>query len=175
MINATQLPKIKISSTMSIDKDCDHSQTSTASMSSCEADSLDEISEMLSPTLDNDQINKKKKRVRFGTLEVHEHAVELGGAGVPASGPPMTLEWEQQAYYMVKSVEFFENSRPFDNRRGSELLQSTGQRINMLLDAGHSLSEINKYMKENEMVRRQRCETIKKAQRYPVLKNLLGR
>lgn len=175
MINTTQLPKIKISSTMSLDKGSDHSRTSTASMSTYEDESLDDFSEMLSPTVDNDQVTKKKKRVRFGTLEVHEHAVELGGAGVPASGPPMTLEWEQQAYYMVKSVEFFENSRPFENRRGSELLQSTSQRINMLLDAGYSLPEINKYMKENEMVRRQRCETIKKAQRFPVLKTLLGR
>eukprot|EP00533_Pseudo-nitzschia_delicatissima_P008871 CAMPEP_0116087820 /NCGR_PEP_ID=MMETSP0327-20121206/5556_1 /TAXON_ID=44447 /ORGANISM="Pseudo-nitzschia delicatissima, Strain B596" /LENGTH=168 /DNA_ID=CAMNT_0003578891 /DNA_START=17 /DNA_END=521 /DNA_ORIENTATION=- len=168
MINTTQLQEIKIGSTMSIDNDCDRSRTSTASMSSCEDDSLDEFSVMLSPTIDNGQVNKKKKRVRFGTLEVHEHAVELGGAGVPASGPPMTLEWEQQAYYWSGPLSFSKTDRPFENRRGSELLQSTSQRINMLLDAGHSLSEINNYMKENEIVRRQRCETIKKAQRFPV-------
>ena len=178
MINTTKLHTIKINmATMSVNKnDDDYSQTSTASISSYEfADSLDDFAETFSATANIVAANKKKKRVRFGTLEVHEHAVELGGSGVPGNGPPMTIEWEEQAYYFVKSVELFENSRPFENRRGSELLQSSRQRTNMLLEAGHTLSEINKYVKQNQMIRKQRCQTIKIQQRFPVLSKVLGR
>lgn len=114
----------------------------------------------------------KKKRVRFGSLEVHEHAVKLGGPGVPGSGPSITLEWKEQSYFLVHSVEVFENSRPFLNRRGSELLQTKSQRISMLLDAGHTMKEINICRQENDMIRKQRLKSIKKYYRFQLLSDV---
>ena len=114
-----------------------------------------------------------KKRVRFGSLEIHEHALRLGGSSVPSSGPSMTLEWEEQACYRIKSVELFENSRPFPQRRGMELLQSTGERIGLLLEAGHTLTEINSHRQENDMIRKQRWKSMQKDQRFPLLSKIL--
>ena len=176
MINTTQIRSLKIDKRMSLFKGSNHSHASTASLSSYDTDSIDD-SFHLSDTLSAISISevKKTKRVTFGSLEVHEHAVQLGGSGCPRTGPPMTLEWEKQAYYLVKSVESFENSRPFESRRGSDLLQPSSERIAMLLEAGHTLGEIRRYTKENEIVRKQRCETFKKTQRSSVLSKVLGR
>ena len=159
---------------MKMFKGSSHSHASTASLSSLDTVSVDDF---LSDTLSATSISeiKRTKRVTFGSLEVHEHAVQLGGSGVPRTGPPMTLEWEEQAHYLVKSVEFFENSRPFENRRGSQLVQPSSERIAMLLESGYTLGEIKQYTKENEIVRKQRCETLKKAKKSSVLSKVLGR
>ena len=174
MINTTQLPSLKIENRMSMFKGSSHSRASTASLSSLDTDINDDY---LFDTLSATSISevKQTKRVTFGSLEVHEHAVQLGGSGVPRTGPPMTLEWEEQAYYLVKSVEFFEDSRPFENRRGSQLVQPSSERIAMLLESGYTLGEIKRYTKENEIVRKQRCETFMKAQKSSVLSKVLGR
>ena len=133
------------------------------------------IEEPLTANTSSDIImtGKNKKRVHFGSLEIHEHALRLGGSSVPSSGPSMTLEWEEQACYRIKSVELFEDSRPFPQRRGMELLQSTSERIGLLLDAGHTLTEINSYRKENDMIRKQRWKSMQKNQRFPLLSKIL--
>ena len=158
---------------MKMFKGSSHSHASTASLSSLDTDSDDFLSDTLSTTSISEV--KRTKRVTFGSLEVHEHAVQLGGSGVPRTGPPMTLEWEEQAYYFVKSVEFFENSRPFESRRGSQLVQPSSERIAMLLESGYTLGEIKRYTKDNEIVRKQRCETLQKAKKSSVFSKVLGR
>lgn len=193
MISTPELPSIVIKTTMGIDKDSDHSVASTTSMISLESSgSIDDFAgddfagdDFYSAKLiDNDRVKTKgpvtasvasvstrtkKKRVRFGTLEVHEHVVQLGGSGVPSSGPSTTLEWEEHAYYFIKSVEFFEDSRPFENKRGAELAQTKSERMSMLLAAGYTMNEINVCMKENDEIRKQRLQSIKKSQRFPLL------
>eukprot|EP00535_Pseudo-nitzschia_heimii_P002593 CAMPEP_0197178686 /NCGR_PEP_ID=MMETSP1423-20130617/3898_1 /TAXON_ID=476441 /ORGANISM="Pseudo-nitzschia heimii, Strain UNC1101" /LENGTH=110 /DNA_ID=CAMNT_0042628483 /DNA_START=14 /DNA_END=343 /DNA_ORIENTATION=- len=97
-----------------------------------------------------------KKRVSFGSLEIHEHAVELGGQGVPSSGPPMTLSWKEQSCFKINSVEAFENSRNFCNRKGSELMMTKTQRIDLLVDEGYTFAEIQKCMRDDHEIRKQR-------------------
>jgi hypothetical protein len=110
-----------------------------------------------------------KKRVRFGSLEIYEHAVVLGGSGVPRNGPPTTLNWEAQANYTIKSVEVFEDSRPVLCRKGSELLRPKSKRIDMLLEAGHTLTEINRSSRENDIILTKRLMTIKKSKQLSSL------
>ena len=112
--------------------------------------------------------NKKhKRRVRFGSLEIHEHAVELGGSGVPGCGPSTTLEWNEQSSYMIQSVELYEDLRPSLRRKRSELLQPESLRISVLLsqDGRYTLREINECIKENTTIRKQRAQTIQRQQR----------
>jgi len=114
------------------------------------------------------------KRVRFGSLEIHEHAVELGGSGVPCKGPPTTLEWEEQSNYKIRSVELFENTRPFTTRKGSELLQTKGERIDLLLKAGFTLSQINTSIRETEKIRKRRYKSNQMHIRFPTLTEAFG-
>jgi hypothetical protein len=80
------------------------------------------------------QSMKNKQQVRFGSLEIHEHAVQLGGATVPSSGAPLGVCWERQAYYevLVEEYEAFKATP----REGREMIRSRAQR----LDVGESLS-----------------------------------
>jgi hypothetical protein len=115
----------------------------------------------------------RKKSVRFGSLEIHEHGVVLGGSGVPRNGPPTTLEREAHTYHMIKSVEVFDDNRPDASRRGSELLYPKKQRVDMLLEAGHTLSEINRSIRENDAIRSNRMTTIRTSKRFSALSKIL--
>lgn len=144
-------------------EDCGLSRASTASLSSIESwESCTDANDVVRLNTIVIKKKKQKKRVRFGSLEIHEHAIELGGSSLPGSGPSMTLAWKEQECFKIRSVEVFENTRPFETMRGSELLQTESERIHMLLDAGHALEEINKSIEENNLLRKQRRETLKK-------------
>lgn len=71
--------------------------------------------------------NSRLLAVHFGTLEIHEHLIDLGGA-VPSCGPPLTLAWEAESHFSV-TVEDYEALRPGEPRRGHQLLQTKKQRI----------------------------------------------
>jgi hypothetical protein len=71
----------------------------------------------------------EEKHVRFGQLEIHEHLVAIGGA-VPSSGPSLTLKDESQASFSL-SVEDYETYRPAPPRKGTQLLRSKTQRIEL--------------------------------------------
>ena len=64
---------------------------------------------------------KQKKEVSFGNLEIHEHPIELGGAGVPESGAPMTLSWNRLSYFEVPVLEW-EVYKPKSRKQGDLLL-----------------------------------------------------
>lgn len=192
MISTTTLPSVIIDREMKLDlvkeskiclrNDSNHSKASTSSTFS--AESIHSPLNSSVNSFDNDDITTTanavsseerttKKRVRFGSLEVHEHAIQLGGSGVPRCGPSISLEWERQDYYLVKSVEFFEDSRPFENRSGMELVQPASRRINMMLAKGHTLSEITACRKANDAILEQRRKTNKK--RSSLLSKVFGK
>lgn len=69
------------------------------------------------------------KQVHFGQLEIYEHLIDVGGA-VPSTGPSLTLQDEAQASYSF-SVDDYEEYRPTLPRRGSQLLRSKAQRMEL--------------------------------------------
>jgi hypothetical protein len=102
---------------------------------------------------------KKKRRVRFGSLEIHEHVVALGGDTVPSSGAPLGMSWERQAYYEIP-VEDYEAFKTTP-RKGREMLRSRTQRVDLLLDLGYSLTQIHRRSVECEEIRKQRRTSAK--------------
>lgn len=100
-----------------------------------------------------------KKRVRFGSLSIHSHFVELGGSGVPGCGPSITLGWEEESNVILPSVEEYEDVKPIP-RRGIEMLHPKSQRVNLLLESGYTLNQIRACMDELDSVRKQRTRTI---------------
>lgn len=72
--------------------------------------------------------SQSKQRVSFGTLEIHEHAMELGGAGVPrVGGAPVTIAWERQAYYELMVEEYDDLKGP--SRTGEQLFLTQKHRM----------------------------------------------
>jgi hypothetical protein len=103
---------------------------------------------------------KNKRRVRFGSLEIHEHVVQLGGATVPSSGAPLGMSWERQAYYEL-SLEDYEAFKTTPSRKGREMLRSRTQRVDLLLNLGYTMSAINRRSVECDEIRKQRMASAK--------------
>lgn len=105
-----------------------------------------------------------KKRVRFGSLVIHEHAVQLGGSGVPGSGPSISLGWREENCYTVDSLEEYEDSRPCLPRKSIEMLQPKSQRVDLLLNAGYSMNQIRVCSNECDEIRKLRSRTVSRVQ-----------
>mmetsp|Transcript_27115 Transcript_27115/g.31180 ORF Transcript_27115/g.31180 Transcript_27115/m.31180 type:complete len:284 (+) Transcript_27115:325-1176(+) len=127
--------------------------------------------------------NTKKKTLRhrhqvhFGSIEIHEHTIELGGAGIPStSGPSLSLSWHQQGpSTKLASVIEYEETRPLGcvPRKGIEMLHSRTQRIDVLLSVGYTYREIMACTKECDAIRTQRLQTRKQIQLSTFLINRL--
>eukprot|EP00536_Pseudo-nitzschia_multiseries_P012568 jgi/Psemu1/32477/gm1.32477_g len=102
------------------------------------------------------------KCVQFGFLKIHEHPMEMGGAGVPGCGPSVTLGWNEQSSMVIESVVAYEIARESMPRKGIEMLHPKGQRIGILLKAGYSMNQILRCSDECEQIRRQRTKTVKR-------------
>jgi len=173
---SSTLSTISCASAGTIDSDAgdeiDDSYTNYCSTLSIRNNSEKAIEDVTANTVATNTITRKKS-VRFGSLEIYEHGVVLGGSSVPRNGPPTTLEREAHTYYMIKSVEVFEDNRPDSIRRGSELLYPKKQRVDTLLDAGHTLSEINRSIRENDAILSNRMTTIRTSKRLSALYKVL--
>ena len=101
-----------------------------------------------------------KKRVSFGALTINEHSVELGGSGVPAAGPSISLAWDAESQVTIPSIESYEEARQYPPRRGAEMMQPKKHRVNMLLDSGYTLNQIRQCALECDDIRKQRTRTV---------------
>jgi len=138
----------------------------------------------------NTLINTKKKtsrhrhQVHFGSIEIHEHTIQLGGAGIPStSGPSLSLSWHQEGpSTTIASVIEYEEARnrsplllgqQYVPRKGIEMLHSRTQRIDVLLSVGYTYREIMECTKECDTIRTQRLQTRKQIQLSTFWINLL--
>jgi len=133
-----------------------------------------------SSTLNNTKKKTSRHRchqVHFGSIEIHEHTIQLGGAGIPStSGPSLSLSWHQQGpSTKLASVIEYEETRPLGcvPRKGIEMLHSRTQRIDVLLSVGYTYREIMECTKECDTIRTQRLQTRKQIQLSTFWINLL--
>ena len=116
---------------------------------------------------------KTKKSVRFGSLSIHSHYVEMGGSGVPGCGPSITLGCEKESYVTLPSVEEYEDTKPYLPRRGIEMLHPKNQRVNLLLESGYTLNQIRSCSQQCESIRKQRTRTVQQVTRADRTKSTL--
>lgn len=105
---------------------------------------------------------RSTKRVRFGSLTIHEHPIVLGGSGVPGVGPAISLGLRGDSHVTVDSVEDYEDARPCLPRKGIEMLLPKRQRVDMLLASGYTFNQIRVASEECEALRKQRARTIQR-------------
>lgn len=105
-------------------------------------------------------IPSTEKRVSFGDLTISSHFVELGGSGVPGSGPSISLGWEQASNVTFPSLLEYDDAKSYDSRKGIEMLHPKKQRVDLLLESGYTLNQIHLVTKENETIRKQRSKTV---------------
>ena len=114
----------------------DSSSSSTVSMddsSSSSTDSTDDSSSSSTiprePTLLNQNKGSLSRKVSFNTIEIHEHAMEMGVSGIPRNGAPLTIGWERQDYFRV-GVDDYESQKP-PSRTKNQILYSQRHRNSM--------------------------------------------
>jgi len=136
----------------------------TAATTVIEAETVFDDSTLVtvSSTATHLNLPRSMKRVRFGSLTIHEHFVELGGSGVPGVGPAISMGWHGESPVTVDSVEAYEDARPCLPRKGIEMLLPKRQRVDMLLACGYTFNQIRVSTQECETVRKQRARTVQK-------------
>jgi hypothetical protein len=93
---------------------------------------------------DNKKKKKREKKIRFSTIEMHCHPIELGDNPSVTDGAPLTIGW--QAFETITiPVDEYEKSNPSRNRRPEhELVLSSKVRSNRLKKEGYSRHDLNK-------------------------------
>lgn len=102
-----------------------------------------------------------EKQIRFGVIEIHEHAIIMGTASIPSSGAPVTIDWERQAHHIFQ-VDDYEACKPQPRNR-SQMLFSSCQRREMLSDMGYSMGSINREAIGCNEIRKQREASAKQS------------
>lgn len=106
--------------------------------------------------------------VSFGSVEVHEFELELGGSTLPSSGPSVQLSWKRSSYKRHDSIEDLEDV--IDEEKGSRIGGTKDrstyhvpeqQRIDRLLDMGYTRQQIKSSIRENVVERSRRRRSAK--------------
>lgn len=123
--------------------------------------------------------------VRFGSIEVFEHELELNGsAALPSSGPSVGLSWKRSSYKRYDSFEeFTEEKKSTEKERGRRIKkrdsgrwidhnldvsssssrslrpQPPQERIDRLLDLGFTADDIRSSIRQNSILRRERNDS----------------
>mmetsp|Transcript_14579 Transcript_14579/g.14777 ORF Transcript_14579/g.14777 Transcript_14579/m.14777 type:complete len:157 (-) Transcript_14579:424-894(-) len=109
----------------------------------------------------------EKKSVSFADVHIHEHFLILGDHPSCSRGPPSTMSWEYISLNPI-SINDFENNQL--QKRSQKEFRTTGdERITMLLQNGHTLSQIMRSMTLVEINKRERLQTMNKCSRPKLL------
>lgn len=99
-----------------------------------------------------------KKKVLFSTVSIREFAIDIGDNPTPRSGPSITIQWRHHSSHTI-SVDEYEQSIP-GKRKGRQMLIPAPVRLEMLVRAGYSHSQIIRETKPVNIARTQRQRTI---------------
>jgi len=104
-------------------------------------------------------------RVSFSDVEVRLYHIELGDNPAVSSGPPISISWDYFQKYNV-SIDYFEANKP--SQKPLVALEPL-DRIQLLVEAGYSLTEIRDKYDEIEMIKRKREKSNTKQEFSPIL------
>ena len=102
---------------------------------------------------------KKKKKVAFDSLDMHEHAVILGDNPSVSSGPPLSISWEAQASLHL-SLDAYEASRP-PRRHKEEMHVPREIREDWLRHSGYARSHFVEVDKMIQKTKKERAASAK--------------
>jgi len=92
-------------------------------------------------------------KVKWLTVEIYHHTMELGDHPDVFSGPPLTISWSARSKRTMSIDEFESNS----NRVKPCRLFSTNERESILMKAGYSCRDMNKAVMEVWKIRHHRA------------------
>lgn len=100
------------------------------------------------------------KKCTFGGVEIREYPIIPGDSPAGYKGPPLTIGWQPVTTVRIAHIDKYEEVREGHRRSQKELSIDVNQRMEILRNQGFARSEIQKSIKEANVARRQRRETM---------------
>ncbi|GFH45551.1 hypothetical protein CTEN210_02025 [Chaetoceros tenuissimus] len=110
--------------------------------------------------------SKETKGVTFSVVEVKEYPYTIGSNPSVSGGIPLTVEWDSSHFVQVP-IDEHERIRVPERRNMVELKIPKDIRIDMLLNAGHTIKEISSEIKKNDKLRFEKLETKQTLYKMP--------
>lgn len=110
--------------------------------------------------------SKETKGVTFSVVEVKEYPYTIGSNPSVSGGIPLTVEWDSSHFVQVP-IDEHERIRVPERRNMVELKIPKDIRIDMLLNAGHTIKEISSEIKKNDRLRLEKLETKQTLYKMP--------
>lgn len=113
---------------------------------------------------DEEKSTAQHRGITFGTVQIFEFLPQLGDNPAVSSGCPIALGWQIQGR-MTYDVESYEKEHPSNSRKSSRQLRiPTEERTRILLDVGHTRSEIVGTARDAYMIRNSRRRSTRQKQ-----------
>jgi hypothetical protein len=107
---------------------------------------------------------RHERRISFGTIQIVEFLPQIGDNPAVSSGCPIALGWEAQVRQIV-DVESYERDHPSGRRKTSRQLRiPMEERTRILMDMGHTRSEIAGTARDAYMIRNSRRRSTRQKQ-----------
>ena len=110
--------------------------------------------------------SKETKGVTFSVVELKEYPYTIGSNPSVSGGIPLTVEWES-CHFVQVPIDEHERIRVPERRSMVELKIPKDIRIDMLLNAGHTIKEISSEIKKNDKLRFEKLETKQTLYKMP--------
>lgn len=110
--------------------------------------------------------SNETKGVTFSVVELKEYPYTIGSNPSVSGGIPLTVEWES-CHFVQVPIDEHERIRVPERRSMVELKIPKDIRIDMLLNAGHTIKEISSEIKINDKLRFEKLETKQTLYKMP--------
>jgi hypothetical protein len=97
------------------------------------------------------------RKLSFGSVQVHSHAVQLGDNPSISSGPPLTISWKSYATDET-SLDEYELYKPLP-REKQEMVLPRHVREAWLRQAGYSRGEVNERVNQIKKIKSSRMKS----------------
>merc|ERR1712238_553380 len=116
---------------------------------------------------------KKKKVVRFSTVNIREYNVCLGDNPSVARGAPISLDWQygEEISHVFGDYEQQQQQQQAPERTTTEFKRTSLERIQLLKQIGYSRKEIQNATHRVQKIRQQRFQTRRHYQRMKSLRS----
>jgi len=160
------------SSTLKTDTDLDASDHSTNSSQISDEEVHTECAikvedEIETPT----KTTKKKKGVRFSTVNIRQYSLCLGDHPSVALGAPISLDWRYEKEISIDLQDYEQHTQYYGKRTRYELRLPSQERFQLLKQLGYSRNEIQEKIQEVTKIKIQRLQTRQQYERKDFMRS----
>jgi len=114
---------------------------------------------------------KKKKGVRFSTVNIRQYRICLGDNPSVALGAPISLDWLYEKEIRIDLHEYEQHTQYYGKRNRCEFKLPSQERFHLLKQLGYSRNEIQESIHEVTKIKIQRLQTRQQYERKDFMRS----